>query len=163
MSILPEPPDYSQFFNTDLATERDVEEHLLEPLLQKIGYDVKKEFIRQFPIRMGRGFNYYPDYALHATNKNDNQFADFIWEAKYRIPTQKQLREDFGQAKSYATRLSCKGFALVSMEGVWISWQDENFSFDKVKKYSWKDLKNTDIFGKFKSLFYSYCKPQKST
>lgn len=161
LSILPEPPSYAQIFHSDLENERDVEEQLLEPFLEKLGYDVKKEFVRQFPIRMGRGFNYYPDYALHATKKNDIESADFIWEAKYRIPTKKQLLEDFGQAHSYAVRLSCNGFGLVSMEGLWISWKADDFSFEKLQKYSWQDLKNPDSFGKIKSLLYKLCKPKK--
>ena len=161
LSILPEPPNYAQIFNSDLNNERDVEEKMLEPLLKQLGYDVEKEFVRQFPIRMGRGFNYYPDYALHATKKNDIESADFIWEAKYRIPTKKQLQEDFGQAHSYAVRLSCKGLGLVSMEGVWLSWRDDDFAFEKIQKFSWQDLENPDVFGKIKTLFHKLCKPKK--
>lgn len=161
LSILPEPPSYAQIFNSNLNNERDVEEQLLEPFLEKLGYDVKNEFVRQFPIRMGRGFNYYPDYALHATRKNDIESADFIWEAKYRIPTKKQLLEDFGQAHSYAVRLSCKGLGLVSMEGIWLSWKDDDFSFEKLQKYSWQELKKPDIYGKIKTLFYKRCNPKK--
>ena len=154
---LPEPPPYAKFFHDDLDDERDVEEKLLEPLLTQLGYNVKKEFTRQFPIRMGRGERFYPDYALHATGKNGNERADFIWEAKYRIPTQKQLREDYGQARSYAVRLSCHGMGLVSQEGIWISWAQDYFSFDKLRKYSWNELQNPDIFGKLKTAFYTAC------
>lgn len=151
---LPEPPPYAKFFHNDLDDERDVEKKLLEPLLTKLGYNVKKDFTRQFPIRMGRGVSYYPDYALHATGKNGNERADFIWEAKYRIPTQKQLREDYGQAVSYARRLSCHGMGLVSQEGIWVSWEKDHFSFDKLRKYSWNELQNPDIFGKLKTAFH---------
>lgn len=150
---LPEPPPYAKFFHADLEDERDVEEKLLEPLLTSLGYNVKKDFTRQFPIRMGRGERIYPDYALHATGKNGNERADFIWEAKYRIPTQRQLEEDFGQAKSYARRLSCYGMGLVSQEGIWISWAQDYFSFDKMRKYSWKELQDPDVFGKLKIAF----------
>lgn len=154
---IPEPPVYAKFFHADLDDERDVEEKLLEPLLIRLGYNVKKEFTRQFPIRMGRGLRYYPDYALHAQGTHGNERADFIWEAKYRIPTQKQLAEDFGQAKSYAVRLSCQGMGLVSQEGIWLSWAKDHFSFDKLRKYSWNELQNPDIFGRLKAIFYEIC------
>lgn len=99
LNKLPNPPLYSQFYREDLQTEKDIEEMLLNPLLEKLGYNIKKEFVRQFPIRMGRGIRYYPDYALHASGKNGGEHADFIWEAKYRIPTKKQLMEDFRSGK----------------------------------------------------------------
>lgn len=135
LNKLPNPPLYSQFYREDLQTEKDIEEMLLNPLLEKLGYNIKKEFVRQFPIRMGRGIRYYPDYALHASGKNGGEHADFIWEAKYRIPTKKQLLEDFGQAKSYAMRLGTNGVRLVSMEGIWVVAAEDHFNFEKLKKY----------------------------
>ena len=134
---LPEPPPYAQFYHDDIVLEKDVEEKLLEPLLSKLGYNVKKEFTRQFPIRMGRGVRYYPDYALHATGMRGEEHADFIWEAKYRIPTKKQLSEDYGQARSYAVRLQTAGFGLVSLEGIKIWTASNHFDFEKMLSYSW--------------------------
>lgn len=49
-----------------LETERDVEEKLLEPLLERLGYS-RSDWIRQLPLRMGRGERFYPDYAFGVT------------------------------------------------------------------------------------------------
>lgn len=160
IASLPEPPPYAQFYHEGIETEKDVEEKLLEPLLAKLGYNVKKEFTRQFPIRMGRGIRYYPDYALHAKGTRGEERADFIWEAKYRIPTQKQLREDYGQAKSYAIRLQTKGFGLVSIEGVKIWTAASHFDFDKLISRSWEELEMPEKMGKLKILFNGLCKPK---
>ena len=143
------------------CTEKDIEEMLLNPLLEKLGYNIKKEFVRQFPIRMGRGIRYYPDYALHASGKNGGEHADFIWEAKYRIPTKKQLLEDFGQAKSYAMRLGTNGLGLVSMEGIWVVAAEDHFNFEKLKKYSWEELEDPEIFAELKSFLYKLAKPKR--
>ena len=164
LSKLPEPPPYANFYHEGIETEKDVEEQLLEPFLTKLGFDVKKEFTRQFPIRMGRGFRYYPDYALHATGSRGGERADFIWEAKYRIPTARQLREDYGQAISYAVRLQTKGFGLVSLEGVKIWMADErgHFDFEKGIRYSWEELETPEKLGKVRLLFKGYSRAGKS-
>ena len=161
LNRLPNPPLYSQFYREDLQTEKDIEEMLLNPLLEKLGYNIKKEFVRQFPIRMGRGIRYYPDYALHASGKNGGEHADFIWEAKYRIPTKKQLLEDFGKAKSYAMRLGPNGVGLVSMEGIWVVAAEDHFNFEKLKKYSWEELEDPEIFAVLKAFLYRLAKPKR--
>ena len=109
---------------------------------------------------MGRGIRYYPDYALHAKGTRGEERADFIWEAKYRIPTQKQLREDYGQAKSYAIRLQTKGFGLVSIEGIKIWTAASHFDFDKLISCSWEELEMPEKMGKLKILFNGLCKPK---
>ena len=163
LSKLPEPPAYSNFYHEGIEVEKDVEEQLLEPFLSKLGFDVKNEFTRQFPIRMGRGVRYFPDYALHATGSQGGERADFIWEAKYRIPTTKQLREDYGQAISYALRLQTKGFGLVSLEGVkiWLADEHNHFNFEKGIHYSWEDLETPEKLGKVRLLFKDYCRSRR--
>jgi hypothetical protein len=131
----------------ELNNERDIEMYLLEPLLNKLGF-TEKDWVRQMPVRMGRGERIYPDYAIRANQKRGEETAEFIWEAKYRITNQKQLKEAFFQAKSYALRLSAKGMALAAMEGIWLSYQDDNFYFDKILNYSWEELNKPDIFSK---------------
>ena len=131
--------------NEELNNERDIEIYLLEPFLLKLGY-CEKNWIRQMPLRMGRGERVYPDYALKANTKRGEESAEFIWEAKYKITNKKQLLEDFFQAKSYALRLNTNGFGLVAMEGIWLSLKKDSFMFDKIIKYSWEEVNNPDIF-----------------
>ena len=131
----------------ELNNERDVEIHLLEPFLQKLGF-TEKNWIRQMPLRMGRGERIYPDYAIKANAKKGEETAEFVWEAKYRISNKKQLLEDFFQAKSYALRLNANGLGLVSMEGIWLSYKKDSFMFDKIIKFTWEEINNSDIFNK---------------
>ncbi|MDY5697543.1 MAG: hypothetical protein SPK75_14335 [Victivallales bacterium] len=80
---------------------------------------------------------------------------------KYRIPTKKQLLEDFGQAKSYAMRLGTNGVGLVSMEGIWVVAAEDHFNFEKLKKYSWEELEDPEIFAELKSFLYKLAKPKR--
>lgn len=124
-----------------LKNEKDVEEKLLEPLLQKIGYR-ETDWRRQMKLRMGRGDKIYPDYAIFPHEERNNESCYWVWEAKYSINSHKQLEEDFGQAKSYALRLRSSGLGLVSKEGVWLCVPD--FFFGKIRFWSWKQIADHD-------------------
>lgn len=130
-----------------LNDERDVEIHLVEPLLKLLGYSTN-DYIRQMPIRMGRGVRYYPDYAFFANLKRGEETAKWVLETKYSIRGDKDFREAFYQARSYAMRLYCSNFVLASKEGIWLFCSDKknNFNFDSYKKYSWNELKHSDNF-----------------
>ena len=73
----------------------------------------------------------------------------------------KQLLEDFGQAKSYAMRLGTNGVGLVSMEGIWVVAAEDHFNFEKLKKYSWEELEDPEIFAELKSFLYKLAKPKR--
>ena len=135
--------------DVELNVERDVEEKLLEPLLKKLGY-TEKNWVRQLPVRMGRGERNYPDYALFPKGTKGEETAQFLWEAKFTISSRRQLQDAFLQAKSYAMRLRSKGFGLVAKEGIWISFEKDSFLFDKIKSYSWADLENPDVLSEVK-------------
>jgi len=128
-----------------LKNERDVEIYLLEPLLKRLGYK-ETDWKRQMKLRMGRGYRVYPDYVIYPIDERNNESGQFVWEAKFSIKNNKQLLEDLGQVKSYAIRLNCKGFGLVSKEGVWFSESMKGFSFQAMEFWSWKQMGEFDFF-----------------
>ena len=140
-------PQLTNDFVADVAlkNEKDVELCLLEPLLIKLGYS-EADWKRQFKLRMGRGDRVYPDYVIFPNEDRNNESGYWVWEAKFSIANSKQLEEDFGQAKSYALRLNCKGLCLISREGVWVSEAKENFDFSKVSYWSWEQIGDVDYF-----------------
>lgn len=152
-SILPELESVVIHTDLDLQNEQDVEIQLLEPLLKKLGFE-DKDWVRQLPIRMGRGERNYPDYALFVDNKKKHEeTAKFLWEAKFRIRNQKELRDAFLQAKSYARRLNSLAFGLCAVEGIWISSLKDGFEFEKLEFFGWQDLKEVQNWERVKSAF----------
>jgi len=127
----------------DIKNEKDIEKYLLEPLLIKLGYS-EHDWKKQLKLRMGRGIKVYPDYVIFPKEERNNESGYWVWEAKYSIINSKQLTEDFGQAKSYALRLNCKGLGLISKEGIWISIPD--YSNEKIKFWSWKQINEHNYF-----------------
>lgn len=148
------PKLYSPQFDSDanLANERDVEIHLIEPFLLKLGY-AEKDWVRQLSVRMGRGERNFPDYTFLAKKEKGFETAFLIIEAKYHIKNNAELEETFRQTWSYALRLSAKTLVLADKNAVWI-YQKQNDSFDRsryVKKY-WKELEALDVFMKISKL-----------
>ena len=151
VSILPKLPFLDEPDFRNLNYERDVEITLLEPLLKRLGFD-EDDWLRQMTLRMGRNDRVFPDYALFANDRRGEESARFIWEAKYRIANERQLKDAFLQAKSYALRLGCDGFGLVALEGVWISTRQDDFKWERLQKFSWSELKQKENFSRLTGL-----------
>ncbi len=130
----------------DLENERDVEIQLVEPLLAQLGYR-DKDWIRQMPVRMGRGERNYPDYAIGAVMGRGNESARMIIESKYQLSSKRDFEEAFLQAKSYAMRLQCEVMALAAREGIWIFEKHKDaFQFDHHAYRGWGELNHPDAF-----------------
>lgn len=144
ISILPKIEYIDDHLPVELVDERSVERNLVEPLLQKLGYH-EKDWIRQMPIRMGRGERVYPDYVFGAHNKKGEESAKMILETKFSLFTHRLLTDAYYQAKSYALRLKAKVMLLASKEGLWIYQRKaDDFHADSFIYKSWNELSQPD-------------------
>ncbi len=145
ISELPLPPTEGSFLNTELQNERDVELTLVEPLLKSLGF-TEKDWIRQFPLRMGRGERNFPDYVLGGVLCPGDESAEALIECKFDIETKKDLKEAFVQAKSYALRLQALILALAARRGFWVfRRRDDGFSIDHFMFKTWNELTHPDV------------------
>ncbi len=134
----------STFSSDGLKNERDVELNLLEPLLGKLGF-AETDWIRQFPLRMGRGERNYPDYILGGNPQPGEENAFAVIECKFDIDTSKALKETFIQAKSYALRLQAKVLTLAARRGLWVfQVRSDGFSLDHFTFNAWEELSHPD-------------------
>ncbi|MBP7496170.1 MAG: type I restriction endonuclease subunit R [Bacteroidales bacterium] len=136
----------------DLNSERDVEIKLIEPLLELLQYNFK-DWIRQMPVKMGRGERNYPDYCFGANPTRGEESAKMILESKFEIKTQKELQEAYFQAKSYAIRLQAEKFVIAAREGIWVySPKNMTYKFDNYFYCNWVDIENPEILYKLQHL-----------
>ena len=146
IEVLPIIKPTNRFERDDFKDERDVEIRLIEPFLELINYK-HTDWVRQMPVKMGRGERNYPDYCFGANTKRGDEMAKMIIESKYEIKTQKDLQEAYFQAKSYAIRLQSDKFVLASREGIWIyEPKNGNYKFDQYIHYNWVEIENPDVF-----------------
>jgi hypothetical protein len=119
VSTLPRLAKPPQLPVEGVASERDVELLLLEPLLRRLGYE-ETDWVRQYRVRMGRGERVRPDYAFGLQGVAGEETVQMLVEAKHRISTSKALHEAYVQARSYAERLRAHTIVLCAIEGLWI-------------------------------------------
>lgn len=152
ISILPTIQSNSKFETSDFISERDVEIKLIEPFLITLKYN-PIDWIRQMPVKMGRGERNFPDYCFGANPKRGEETAKMILESKYEIKTQKELQEAYFQTKSYAMRLQAEKFIIAAKEGIWV-YQPKNavYKFDNYYHCNWVDIENPDILHKLKQM-----------
>jgi hypothetical protein len=129
-----------------------VEIHLIEPLLERLGFK-PKDWVRQMPVKMGRGERNYPDYAFGAKPKRGEESAKMVLESKFQLTAHSEFTEAFYQAKSYALRLQSKMMVMAAREGVWI-FPPEMGNFDNRKfiHKGWGELNHPDRFHEVLSL-----------
>lgn len=148
ISQLPRPRAIPFLPATELGNERDVEVALVEPLLARLGY-TGKDWLRQMPLRMGRGERIYPDYVFGAQTTRGEERADMVLEAKFTISSERALRETYLQAVSYAYRLRARVVMLAAREGFWLFEQKRgSFSLEHFSSYSWDALQHPDALFK---------------
>lgn len=144
-SQLPPAPAEEELLDANLENERAVEQMLIEPLLKRLGFE-ENDWIRQFPVRMGRGERNFPDYVLGGDPRPGEEKAVAVIECKFEILTKKELREAFIQTKSYALRLQSAVFALAARRGLWLfRRRDDGFSPDHFIFKTWKELSHPDV------------------
>jgi hypothetical protein len=152
-TLLPTAPSELTLGDLTLNNERDVETQLLEPLLLKLGFTAT-DWVRQLPVRMGRGQRNYPDYVLGCDLKPGEESAISVLECKFRISSPKELKDAFLQAKSYALRLQAQSLTLADARGIWIFQQrSDGFVFDAFTFKVWKELTHPDILHEISLIF----------
>lgn len=128
-----------------VMNERDVEIRLIEPLLKRLGY-TESDWTRQLRLRMGRGDRVFPDYVVGASLAVGQERGNLVVESKYRIATQKELREAWIQGRSYALRLEAKYLMLAALEGIWLLSAKDGFRMEAAKSLRWAELNQPDAF-----------------
>lgn len=131
--------------------EHDVEQQLLEPLLNSMGWYENKDFIRQLPIKAGRGHRVFPDYALHYDNKPNEEKAKVLIEAKLHMKNNQAIEDAFLQAKSYAQLLESSVIVLCDKYYLFVYEKQQSFDRNSYKRYTWLDMENPDIFNGLKN------------
>jgi len=129
----------------EFTTEKDVENKLIKPLLEKLGYS-DEDYTQQLRIRVGnRNFKLIPDFVLSPVLSQGHHSAFAIIEAKLHIPNSKSMEDVKIQARSYAVQLKTKYSIIASKDKLWISAAEDDYTKD-IFVATWSELKNADTF-----------------
>lgn len=138
--------------NDNIKIESDVEQHLLEPLLNSMGFVKGKDYIRRLPVKAGRGHRIIPDYALHYSDKHDEESAQVLVEAKFYIRSNKDKEDAFKQARSYAHLLGSSTLVLCDKDKLIVYINDNGFDRNNYKVVYWSEVSTPEAFNFLKNV-----------
>ena len=153
VSVLP------QLYNPDLElvgqlkNEKDVEEKLLIPLLNKLGYS-ETDWIRQLSQKAGRKEKAIPDFVFLPKGEIHFQNAPMVIEAKYDMSSNIERTKSYNQALSYARLMKSSVFGICDKDRL-IFYKEKNGYFDRFKpvfEKHWQNVNDAEIFRQLKLL-----------
>lgn len=138
----------------DIHLEKEVEEKLLLPLLKKLNIEEGSGYIRQLPLKAGRGRRIFPDFAVYYSDKEDEESAHILIEAKYDIRNVNELDAAFRQARSYAHLLNSSVIILCDKNLLFIYKKDSStWSGHGCVQVSWGELADPDKYAEVAKIF----------
>lgn len=142
--------------DVELKVEKDVEEKLLIPLLEKLGYESNSDWSRQVVVKLGRKEKYIPDFVFFPKELSSSQVsAPFVIEAKYDMYNSSELRKAFDQGVSYARPLGSTFMGICDKKSLRIYKQSSQGLFstsDIVFDDYWSSLQKPEVFNKLQKL-----------
>ena len=127
------------------ATEKEVEEGLIKPLISRLGYS-ERDYRQQLYIEIGNhNHALIPDFVLRPVVERGHYSAFAIIEAKRSIKSQKQLEGVKTQARSYAKLLGVRYAVIASQEKIWILSSKDDYT-EELFTESWDALKDENVF-----------------
>lgn len=153
ISVLPQLYKPSFEFNEILNNEKDVEEKLLIPLLEKLGYS-EADWTRQLSQKAGRKEKAIPDFVFFPKGELHFQNAPMIIEAKYDMSSNIERTKSFNQALSYARLMNSSVFGICDKERL-IIYKEKKGHYDRfnpVFEKHWQSINDAETFRLLKLL-----------
>ncbi len=133
----------------EVKLEKDVEEQILIPMLEKLGY-TEADWQRQLSQKAGRGLKAIPDFVFFPTGERHFASAPMVIEAKFDMSSIAERQNAFSQVLSYARMLRSKLMGLCDRERLIIYRVDENGCADRnnpIFENHWKAIYSDDVVG----------------
>jgi len=153
VSVLPQLYSPSLEIAERLKNEKDVEEKLLIPLLEKLGYS-ETDWTRQLSQKAGRKEKAIPDFVFLPKGEIHFQNAPMVIEAKFDMSSTIERTKSYNQALSYARLMKSSVFGICDKDRL-IIYKEKKGYFDRFKpvfEKHWQNINDAEIFRQLKLL-----------
>jgi len=153
VSVLPQLFKPNLEISGQLSVEKDVEEKLLIPLLEKLGFS-ETDWTRQLSQKAGRKEKAIPDFVFFPKGEIHFQNAPMIIEAKFDMSSNIEKTKSFNQALSYARLMKSSIFGICDKDRL-IIFKEKNGYFDRFKptfEKHWQNINDSETFRLLKIL-----------
>jgi hypothetical protein len=147
ISVLPHLYKPNLEFAGQLEKEKDVEEKLLIPLLEKLGYS-ETDWTRQLSQKAGRKEKAIPDFVFLPKGEMHFQNAPMIIEAKFDMSSNIERTKSYNQALSYARLMKSSILGICDKDRL-IIYKEKNGYFDRFKpsfEKHWQSINDEETF-----------------
>ncbi len=147
VSVLPQLYKPNLEIDAHINNENDVEEKLLIPLLDKLGYS-RTDWTRQLTQKAGRNEKAIPDFVFLPKGEKHFQNAPLVIEAKFDITSNIERTKSYNQALSYARLMKSLIFGICDKNRLMI-FKAKNGHFDRFNptfEKHWESINNTEVF-----------------
>ena len=153
ISVLPQlyKPDLE--IDGQLKNEKDVEEKLLIPLLDKLEYS-ETDWARQLSQKAGRKEKAIPDFVFLPKGELHFQNAPLVIEAKFDMGSNRERTKSYNQALSYARLMKSAIFGICDRDRL-IIYKEKNGYFDRFNptfEKHWQNINDAETFRQLKLL-----------
>lgn len=150
------PSLYEPEVRTDVTiiNEKSVEDLLLKPLLEEMGWTRDVDYFQQVEFPTGRGTTKRPDFCLHLTKSGSNINAKVVIEVKHYMKNNREIEAAFTQGVSYAKWGKAQVFVLCDEKQIRVYEQNRNGDFDENKwtRFRWEEMRFLEKFNELKRL-----------
>ncbi len=133
----------------EIKLEKDVEENILIPLLNKLGY-TEQDWDRQLSQKAGRGLKAIPDFVFFPKGEKHFASAPMVIEAKLDMSSVIELQKAFKQGLSYARMLRSQIMGICDKERLILYAVNENGKADienPIFENHWQTIYNDEVIG----------------
>lgn len=153
ISVLPQlyKPDLE--FDKQIKIEKDVEEKLLIPLLEKLGYS-EADWTRQLSQKVGRNEKAIPDFVFLPTGEIHFKNAPMVIEVKLDMSSNIEKTKSYNQALSYARMMKSSIFGICDKHRL-IIYKEKKGHFDRFSptfEKHWQSINDAETFRELKLL-----------
>ena len=113
----------------EIRLEKDVEEKILIPCLQDLGY-TGSDWTRQLRQKAGRSEKAIPDFVFFPHGEVHAENAPLVIEAKLRMGSERERMEAYKQARSYAKMLDAGMLGICDEERLVLFRRNARKEFD---------------------------------
>lgn len=133
----------------EIKLEKDVEEKILIPMLERLGY-TDNDWSRQLSQKAGRTEKAIPDFVFFPRGEKHFENAPMVIEAKLDMSLITEQQKAFSQGLSYARMLRSNIMGICDKERIILYRVDQNGSADRnspLYENHWKAIYSDDVEG----------------
>ena len=153
-SVLPSLYEPKRLAGVEITNEKDVEDQLLKPLLEEMGWKRNEDYYQQVEFPSGRGTTKRPDFCLHLTKTDKDIEAQVVIEVKKDMKNIEGIEANFYQGQSYAKWGGVRVLVLCDKNQIRVYERNKKNKFDinHYVRFRWEEMEVLEKYNELKRL-----------